>query len=64
MDPAGVPDEVKVCYQRVGGILRFSSTTVVRLPLGDLRQPVTIVIRREPAANLGPAIIGRLRAMM
>ena len=36
----------------------------LRHPLGDLKQAVTIVIRQEHVKSLGPAISGRLQAIM
>jgi hypothetical protein len=64
MELSGTPDRVEVSYERVGGIVRITGTALIRHPTGDIRQPVTIVIRQEDAARLGPALLGRLQAIM
>jgi hypothetical protein len=51
MKLAGTLDGVMVCGERVDGILRFSGTPVVHHSIGNLKQPVTIVIRREHPAK-------------
>lgn len=60
MELSDTPDRVEVSYERVGGIVRITGTALIRHPTGDIRQPVTIVIRQEDAASLGPALMGRL----
>jgi hypothetical protein len=64
MELCGIPDRVEVSYERVGGIVRITGTALIRHPTGDIRQPVSIIIRQEDAASLGPALIGRLQAIM
>jgi hypothetical protein len=54
---------LSVVYERAGGIIRITGDALVRHPQGDIRQPVTIVIRQEDAKDLGPAIMGRLNAI-
>jgi hypothetical protein len=47
-------------FQETGGII---GDGLVRHSQGDIRQSVTIIIRREDAKDLGPAIMGRLNAI-
>src|SRR4051812_33015225 len=61
MELGRAPGELAVGHQRTGGIRRINSTTMVR---HLVRQPVTIVIRQEHAADLGPAMMKRLPAIM
>jgi hypothetical protein len=64
MGLTGGPDGITVDYERAGGIVRISGITLVRHPLGDVRQPVTIVVRQEDAARLGPMLTGTLGRIM
>jgi hypothetical protein len=64
MELAGGLNGPEVDYERVGGIARISGTAVLRHPLGDVRAPVTIVIRHEDAKKLAPNILGRLTQIM
>lgn len=50
-------------YERVGGIVRVRGTAVLRHARGDVRQPVTIVMRAEDANDLGPGLMGKLGAL-
>lgn len=50
-------------YERVGGIVRIRGAAVLRHPRGDVRQPVTIVLRAEDANDLGPGPMGKMGAL-
>jgi hypothetical protein len=64
MELTGSADGTTVEYERAGGIVRIRGVALMRHPLADVRQPVTIVVRQEDAARLGPTLTGKLRRIL
>jgi len=60
----GGGDGIDVVYDRAGGIIRIIGVALVRHPAGDVREPVTIVVRQEDATRLGGRIMGSLGRIM
>jgi hypothetical protein len=56
----GDPDRLEVTYERIGGLVRIAGTALMRHLVGDVRQPVTIVLWQEGAKGLGGTFMGKL----